>query len=263
MNRLKVAWTARVVAVGAGLALALSMGVTAAGADTGPRVVPFDTAPPAINFQGAPSPVLGSVLSDSSGQTGVKIKQGWTIFDPDGVCTANANNGVNPAWTFVGNPKTTSSSGSFVWSLLASNFGEVDVNATDCVGNPTGVGEGFFLNLNQEGAASYSRGWSTGTCGCWSGGGVLKSSTVGAKANFPITFQRRVSLVSDKGPSRGKAAVYIDGVFKKTITLSAATTHNRVIVWNSGTFAFNSSHVLTVKVVSGRVDIDAFLTISG
>jgi hypothetical protein len=87
----------------------------------------------------------------------------------------------------------------------------------------------------------------------------MKSSTVGATANLSFSGQM-VTLVSDKAPGRGSASLYIDGKFLKTVSLTTSgATVNRAIVWNSPYLSSNASHILTVKVSSGRVDIDAFI----
>lgn len=191
------------------------------------------------------------------------IKYGWTIYDPDGVCSASVklyvpNSGWRTVWSFKGSATTTRVSGKYRWNAQIATYQELSATATDCLGN-TGSDYGYAdASLYQEGSASYSAGWASGTCSCWSGGTAFKSSTAGAKAHFSFSG-RLVTLISDKGSSRGKAALYIDGVYKKTITLTSSTSVNRLLAWNSP-YLSSGTHVLTVKVVSGRIDIDAFVT---
>jgi hypothetical protein len=87
----------------------------------------------------------------------------------------------------------------------------------------------------------------------------MKSTTVGATANYTF-YGQMVSVVSDKATSRGSVSLYIDGKFQKTVSLKTASgTVNRAIVWNSPYLA-EGSHVLTLKVASGRVYVDALIT---
>ena len=70
-----------------------------------------------------------------------------------------------------------------------------------------------------------------------------------------------MSFVSDTGPSRGEVALSINGGAFKDVKLSGgSSTVNRVVVWNSGFLNDNDSYTLTVKVVSGRVDVEGFIT---
>jgi len=87
----------------------------------------------------------------------------------------------------------------------------------------------------------------------------MKSTKVGASASYGF-YGRMVSLVSDKATSRGSVSLYIDGRFQKTVSLATSgVAVNRVIVWNSP-YLKDGSHILTLKVASGRVDVDAFIT---
>jgi hypothetical protein len=95
----------------------------------------------------------------------------------------------------------------------------------------------------------------------WWGGTLRASTKAGATATYRFTG-RSAAWVSDTGPTRGKAQVYVDGVLRKTVDLRAATAHARQVVWS---IAFSSSrtHTLKIKVLGTpgrpRVDVDGFL----
>ena len=55
-------------------------------------------------------------------------------------------------------------------------------------------------------------------------------------------------------------ALKVNGQTVKDVNLSGGSKVNRVIVWNSGYLNVNNSYTLTVKVVSGRVDVEGFIT---
>ena len=72
---------------------------------------------------------------------------------------------------------------------------------------------------------------------------------------------RAVAWVAPKSPGEGIARLYVDGASTPiaTIDLASSTALARQVVfsrfWQSG-----GLHTLRVEVVSGRVDVDAFLT---
>lgn len=69
-----------------------------------------------------------------------------------------------------------------------------------------------------------------------------------------------MSFVSDTGPTRGEVALSINGHTKDVNLGVGSVKVNRVIVWNSGYLDTRKSYTLTVTVVSGRVDVEAFIT---
>ena len=92
----------------------------------------------------------------------------------------------------------------------------------------------------------------------FSGGSARRSSTSGSSARFTATG-RSFAWITTTGPTRGKAKIYVNGTFIKTIDLFSATTTYRVQAW---TRTYSSSASRTIRVVvsgSGeRVDLDAF-----
>jgi hypothetical protein len=239
------------IAVGA-MTVALGVGINPANAAS--AIHTFTTA----------VPVIGSSLSNSSNQASFPIKDGWSIYDPAGVCSGRTNfyssdsRAWTTVWTYSGSRSTTTVTGKYQWTARLGAWYELDPYATNCLGNTSSGYGSVSPSLQQEGAATYSAGWSTGSCQCWSGGAVMESSRVGASANFSF-YGQMATLVSDKASSRGSASLYIDGKFQKTVSLSNSSPLNRVIVWNSPYLSSGASHILTVKVASGRVDVDAFI----
>jgi hypothetical protein len=73
---------------------------------------------------------------------------------------------------------------------------------------------------------------------------------------------RSVAWVGLKAPTRGKAQVYVNGVFKATIDLHSATPLKQRIVW-SVNYTTSATRTITIKVLGTpgrpRVDIDGFL----
>ena len=115
--------------------------------------------------------------------------------------------------------------------------------------------------LSDSGAASYSPGWKTSNCKCYTDGQILYSTKAGATATFHVSYSRLVSFVSDTGPGPGRGgaeAQWPDGQGREPVW--GSSTVNRVIVWNSGYLNPSDSYTLTVTVVSGRVDVEGFIT---
>ncbi|HEY8437252.1 MAG TPA: S8 family serine peptidase [Candidatus Limnocylindrales bacterium] len=89
-------------------------------------------------------------------------------------------------------------------------------------------------------------------------GATRWSATSGARGI--LTFSGRgIAFVSPLGPTRGAAAIYIDGVYRTTVSLVRSTGLSRVIVYAT-TFSALGTHRIEVRVAgSRRVDVDAFV----
>ena len=156
------------------------------------------------------------------------------------------------------------------------------MTAKDCAGNTARFDIGIYRELSalqenntyatdyQEwgttdpGHLTYIGTWSSVSCACASGLAMKRATAKGASFTFTRTYERddHVALVMAKGPSRGSAIVYVDGVRKATVNTYATAVKNRVVVYDKWMPA--GTH--TVKVVnlatSGhpRIDLDAVLT---
>jgi hypothetical protein len=237
--------------------------MSASGTIIGVGPASADTVGPAIKYFKAEIPVVGGVLSDSSASPTVPIKYGWSVNDGDGVCraftelTPNAMN-KDVIWNYFGGKPDVSVSSTHTYNTRVGGGDRFVTNATDCLGNVTeSVSLVACLLYQQVGdAASYSAGWSTATGAMWSGGSVMKSTKVGATVTY--TFRGTlISLISDKAADRGNASLSVDGGIATVINLQGSTL-NRVIASKSA-YQNGDIHQLTVKVVSGGVDIDGFL----
>lgn len=227
-----------------------------------------DTVGPAVKYFKAPIPLIGGVLSDSSGTPSFSIKNGWSVNDGDGICAASTtlyrsypDYTTSTVWSAPTTGKSvTSLSANHTWTTKVGRYEYLNTSATDCLGNSrSSAYSSVASSLAQETAASYGAGWTTAACSCFSGGAVMQSSKVGATANFSFSDSALVSLVSNRATSRGTVSLSVDGGAPVNVSLGGATL-NRRIVWNSKYLNASGSHLLTVKVVSGRVDIDGFLT---
>jgi hypothetical protein len=247
-----------------GVALALG-GASSASAQTNPTFTFFKTA----------LPVVGTQLSDSTLAPFISLKDGWTISSPYGIsgaqvfycpasacdCSVQPSQGTCPAiWSGDGADTVT---GKYQWSQQVGGdnvnlLGFAVDHRLDTWSNSTNISP----SLSDSGSAAYSPGWRASFCRCYTSGQILYSSTPGATATFQVSSpdDSLVSFVSDTGPTRGKAALTING-HTTDVNLKAGTTNgNRMIVWNSGYLKFpGNTYTLTVKVISGRVDVEGFI----
>ena len=91
-------------------------------------------------------------------------------------------------------------------------------------------------------------------------GSLRYATATGASATFSFTGSS-VAWVSHLGPDRGSANVYVDGVFKQTVSLTSATYQPKRIVYALA-WTSNAAHTIKIVVVGTaghpRVDVDAF-----
>lgn len=142
------------------------------------------------------------------------------------------------------------------------------ISAVDAAGNVGGPTYGglYRPTLYQSNLTStvYTTGWGSSSSTVYSGGSTKYSSTAGKYATFTATLARSISIVATKAWSRGSFKVYVDGIYKATISTYSTTTRYRQLVYQ---FSWSAPGTHKVKiVVSGtshhpRVDLDAFVVL--
>ena len=143
----------------------------------------------------------------------------------------------------------------------ATQFG---IAGRDGVGNvgPQAVSPTVSAVLLQDGTslAKYSGTWSVVSSSAASNGKLHASTRAGASVEFKTTA-RAIAIVGRKGPSNGKAKVYVDGAYVQTIDFYRSSTQSKVVVFNKS-WSTNGVHSVKLVVVgtSGhpRVEVDAF-----
>ena len=83
-------------------------------------------------------------------------------------------------------------------------------------------------------------------------------TTAGARAR--TTFSGRgIALVAPIGTTRGSAAIYVDGVYRGTVSFRSSTNRSRVVMYST-TFGALGTHSIDIRLTgNGRVDVDAFV----
>ena len=92
------------------------------------------------------------------------------------------------------------------------------------------------------------------------GGTLHYTSTAGASVSYTLNGAG-VSWVASKGPTRGSARVYIDGVLASTVSLYSASYSNKVVVFAKA-WSTNGTHTIQIVCVGtaghARIDLDGF-----
>jgi subtilisin family serine protease len=107
---------------------------------------------------------------------------------------------------------------------------------------------------------TYSRSWRGYSTSSASGGHTRYATRSGAAATFRFTG-RGFALIAPKGPTRGSARLYVDGVYISTVSLNRSSTSPRVVVAGRS-WSTSAAHSVKLVVVGTarhpRFDIDAF-----
>lgn len=127
------------------------------------------------------------------------------------------------------------------------------------------------LTVVQDAGAgvTYTGTWQTSSCACWSGGTTHKTtkkgSAVRAALSVPASLgtpaTSSLGLVMAKGPDRGRAEVWLDGVKVATVDTHSTTKVNRTVVWR-GTVTPGSHTLRVVNLATQghpRIDVDALV----
>jgi subtilisin len=136
------------------------------------------------------------------------------------------------------------------------------VRARDGAGHwsPWAVGPTATPVLLQDtaGAVSYAGTWRRASLSSASGGTTTWSSTGGARAGTTF-WARGIAVVAPTGPTRGAAWLYVDGVFRASLSFRSSTSRSRVVMYSLN-FPTRGTHTITMRLSgSGRVDLDAFV----
>jgi hypothetical protein len=139
------------------------------------------------------------------------------------------------------------------------------VRAIDRAGNVGAWAYGSTFHLTavsqSNSAVRYAGSWSTSTNPIWWGGTARSSSSKGATASYTFTG-RSIAWVGLRAATRGKAAIYVNGVYKATVDLYSVTTKKQTIVWASS-WSTSAKRTITIKVLGTagrpRVDVDGFI----
>jgi hypothetical protein len=205
----------------------------------------------------APSGVTGGapVLVSWSGRDSASGLYGYTL-------QMSRNGG---AWTSIALATRTATKYRRV--LAYSGTYRFRVRARDKAGNWSNWAYGATLRASSFGDTypyiRYYGGWSTETSVAWSGGSARYATTAGALARFTFSGYG-VAWVARRGPDRGIAQVFLDGVLTTAVDLRASALEPPTTVF-ARRWSLLGTHTVLIKVLGTagrpRVDVDAFLVL--
>ena len=138
-----------------------------------------------------------------------------------------------------------------------------EVRAHDKAGNVGGWAAGITVKsslLQQSSTAiAYHGTWTTSSSSLYSGGSLRYATASWAYASL-TTSARGLAFVTTRGPNRGSARIYIDGVLITTVNLNAASYQYRYVAYTASWSALGT-HTMRIVVLGTaghpRVDLDA------
>ena len=225
------------------------------------NLVVTDGIAPTVN-----APVSRLFAPATLGSTASPVRSSWSASDPSGMGSylleRQANGG---SWAIVSLP--TAMTTSSVESLTFGTTYRYTVKGTDKAGNYTWMpGRPFKPLLAQQSssAVAYSGTWTSNANTYASGGSLRYATAKGAAATYTFTGSS-VSWVAYRGPNRGSAAVYVDGVYKGIVDLYSPSYAPKAVVFaaNWGSSASHRVGILCLGTVGhARVDVDAFVSLA-
>ncbi len=125
----------------------------------------------------------------------------------------------------------------------------INIDALDIMGNLVSVAK-----VEQtDPRLLYAGTWAPSSVATASGGSYSSSNTSGASVTIPFTG-RELVLVAAKGPTMGKADVYLDGVFAKTVDLANATARDQMNVYDTGSLTYGLHSVTFTRNPTNTAD---------
>jgi hypothetical protein len=220
------------------------------------------------------APLQSLVMSSTLSTVTVPVRLDWSATDAgSGVSQYQLQQSTNAgafANVSLSSPTTT---GRNVSLSPGSSTYQFRVRAMDGAGNWSDWSQGapFVVDALQENSSAITYN----TPGTWTlqnlatayGGATTFTTTKANSAQLTFTGTN-IAWVAPKGPDRGKAEVWIDGVKVSTVELYASTEQAAKMVFTRG-WAETGVHTIEVRVLgtktsasSGtRVDVDAFVVL--
>ena len=218
-----------------------------------------DATPPEVT-----APTSRLYAPSTLGTTQAPVRTKWSGSDPCAIFGYELDRRVDAsAWfdqALAGKRST-----SIEQPLQIGSTYRYGVSATDGAGNESERVKGAFfapmLLQSSPANVTFSGAWTRIEGDGFSGGATRYATVAGASASHTFTGTS-IGWVAALGPGRGAAEVYVDGVHHATISLHAAETTRRRIVFVAH-WPSQASHTIEIVVVGTaghpRIDVDAFV----
>ncbi len=243
------------------------VGETAAGDGTWRTTIVralVDTAPPSAPGTPTESIVVPATLGDT-----LATRVSWAAATDPGSGVAryriltNETPPLQPATGF-GSLATTITT-SFVRPLLLQDKYAFQIAAVDGAGSvgPASTGAAFTPTLYATPSLSVTGTWHTSSSSAFIAGSTRYSSAKNATATFSFTG-RAVAFASYKSTTRGSVKIYVDNVYRGTISLYSTTAKKFQLVFAQA-WATSGAHKVKLVVVGtkghARIDADGFVVL--
>ena len=170
------------------------------------------------------------IIAPASYLGGIPVRVTWTASSTSNACYEPQENYWQNGWDTITaiNPQSKSAT-----TRVGISGGDSDiawrVSASKCF-FPVG---GWVYS--KEYSPYHVHPWDasqTTLSGTWTQGpnGTEKSTTKGASATFTCSCTT-IGWVSAKGPTHGSAAIYINGIYQKTVSTYASANKDQQVVW--------------------------------
>jgi hypothetical protein len=219
-----------------------------------------------------PGPVSQALVVPATVTASIPTRVAWGASTDSATNVDHYNVLMNVDGAGFSSIASSSTGTSLVRPLLFGHRYQFRVSAVDAAGH-TGTprdGPSFVPVLYQQTSTlssakvTYTGTWTTSSTSSFSGGTARYATAAGASATFTATLVRGIGFVTTRASTRGSFKVYVDGVFKATVSASSSTTRYRQDVYQFS-WATAGTHKIKI-VVSGtsghpRVDVDAFIAL--
>jgi subtilisin family serine protease len=206
----------------------------------------------------------------STGVTTVSMRATWPAATDAsdtivGYEVERSVNGGAYGWTVATSASTRGATFSGLAVGAAHRF---RVRAQDSDGSwsawaPAGASLTPMTVSDRSSVVAYSGTWLRYASASSTDGWVTSSSQTGARAKYRFTG-RTVAVLAPTNATRGKASIYIDGVYHATVDLYSATAAYKKVVY-VGNWSVAGTHTIELRVsgTSGRptVSLDGFLVL--
>ncbi len=241
----------------------------------GPAYSTPDTTAPQVKLAAAAFVKKGAAIGTDANRS-LPANITWKTSDPSGICeqsmelikyyTDGSDDGDDPG--IVERPPLTAAARQATVRFGLEYYQYlVRLRVSDCAGNVTSANWAYYpyewspeWGPNRPYRDFTTTGsWTSARCACWTDGAVMTSSQPGARARFTSTVNSGVAIVGNTAANRGKVRIWVDGRAVTTLDLKGPTV-NRTVIF-AQRWPDYGTHTIELEVVSGRVDLDAIVSI--
>ena len=191
------------------------------------------------------------------------VRTTWSACNDDAIQSYQAARQSPSSWTTVSNGSGTSVTQALAVDV-SHRYRALATEATFPAGSPWSYGPTFQPRKTQETSVAFTGTWTRVSNTRFSGNAARYATAAGAAATYSFTGSS-VGWVSQKGPNRGAAKVYVDGALVQTVDLHSPDLKPKRVVF-AHTWPAAGRHTVRVVLVGTagrpRVDVDAFVTLA-